>query len=298
MIVMRFSQSFVAALMMASLTLTVAQGQETPGKLVDLPKCDLPSPSSVLGQHPPQFAPEWICPGVTLYRHQSEFVQVIELDQGASVHFLSGDITDPRQGQGAYGGDDPELLRQTAGEAWSEFIDTYPEGVCLTNGQFFRNDANAATELAFPVKGDDRVVSDGYAGETEYPTEKLMLEVWLDHAQIRPFTPELMQTSTAPNMIVSLTPTADKDPQRATGRTFIGVQDQDGDQRSETVLILTGKSLTQPQATQILKDFGAGQIIMLDGGGSTQLFCQGIPYLESPRTVPQMIGVTMTREND
>ncbi|NEP07416.1 MAG: phosphodiester glycosidase family protein [Okeania sp. SIO4D6] len=40
-----------------------------------------------------------------------------------------------------------------------------------------------------------------------------------------------------------------------------------------------------------MKSFGTTQVIMLDGGGSTQLICQGNNYITSPRTIPQMIVI-------
>ncbi|MCL2925535.1 MAG: phosphodiester glycosidase family protein, partial [Trichodesmium sp. MAG_R04] len=60
----------------------------------------------------------------------------------------------------------------------------------------------------------------------------------------------------------------------------------------ETILIFTSKQATQPHATNVLKSFGATQVIMLDGGGSTQLTCQGNNYINSPRTIPQMITIS------
>lgn len=279
----------IVGVMIASVTLSVASGQEISLELANVPKCTGQSEENQ-GQVPGLFVPEWQCPGFTLYRHESEFVQVIELDQGGSLYLLGGEVVESRLGEGAYGGDDPQLKRQTVAEAWQGFRELVPEGVCLTNGQFFRNDQNVATGLAFPVKHEGSFSSDGYAGETEYAGEKLILEIWSNFVQMQPFTPAVMASSTAPQLIVGLMPMANKDPERETGRTFMGIQDRDGDQRSETVLILTAKAVTQGRATEILEDFGADQVMMLDGGGSSQLFCQDTFYLESPRRVPQMIG--------
>jgi hypothetical protein len=44
-------------------------------------------------------------------------------------------------------------------------------------------------------------------------------------------------------------------------------------------------------AAQVLRDFGAEQVMMLDGGGSTQLSCKGEDYVSSDRLIPQALGV-------
>jgi len=41
----------------------------------------------------------------------------------------------------------------------------------------------------------------------------------------------------------------------------------------------------------VLREFGADQVMMLDGGGSTQLTCDGQNYIASERLVPQALGI-------
>ncbi|MGD1805279.1 phosphodiester glycosidase family protein [Dapis sp. BLCC M126] len=229
--------------------------------------------------------------GTTLYQKYLDYLQIVDLTQGAKINFVYGNITDLGSRKGAYGGNDPQFERQTISQVWSNLSSENSSLFCITNGQFFRNDRNSSTELAFPVKSDGIIVSDGYAGEIEFPDEKLMLEVWNDRALISKFQPNNLQFSKAPNLIVGLQENADKGVENKTGRTFIGVKDRDGDRLNETILIFTSKKATQPHAAKILKSFGATQIIMLDGGGSTQLMCQGNSYISSPRTIPQMIAI-------
>ena len=230
--------------------------------------------------------------GTTLYQKDLDYLQVIDLTQGAKIDFIYGNITDNGTTKGAYGGNDPQFERQTISQVWSNLSSENSSLFCITNGQFFRNDRNSSTALAFPVKSDGIMVSEGYAGEIEFPDEKLMLEVWNNRALISKFQPNSLKLSTAPNLIVGLQENADKGVEDQTGRTFIGVQDQDGDRLHETILIFTSKQATQHHATNVLKSFGATQVIMLDGGGSTQLICQGNNYINSPRTIPQMITIS------
>jgi hypothetical protein len=229
--------------------------------------------------------------GIKLYHKDGDYVQVIDLSGGASVRFIYGNTTDINRGKGAYGGDEPQLERRTVEEFWSELYPSNSQLFCLSNGQFFRNDRNLSTGLAFPVKSNGKVFSDGYAGEIEFPEEKLILAVWENRAEIVPFHPLYLKLSTAPDAIVGLTEDADKGVLNETGRTFMGVADTDGDRLNETVLIFTSKKATQPRAAAVLKNLGATEVLMLDGGGSTQLFCEGKSYVDSPRTVPQAIAV-------
>ena len=236
-------------------------------------------------------------PGARLYQNGVDYVQAIDLSLGASIRFLNGRVSDPGQGKGVYGGNDPKLLRQKIEEAWTKFSQTSEDSFCIANGQFFRNDSAKATTLAFPIKADGKILTDGYAGENEYAQEKMMLEVWSDRAKIKAFEPNSFYASDAPNIIVGLKQDADKGIVNETGRTFIGLKDENFDGNKETVLIFTSESASQPHAAEVLRYFGASEIIMLDGGGSTQLICQGNSYVNSPRTIPQMIGVDSAPSN-
>ncbi|MBD1894523.1 phosphodiester glycosidase family protein [Coleofasciculus sp. FACHB-129] len=233
-------------------------------------------------------------PGVTLYNQKSDYVQVVDLSQGASVKFLYGEITNPGKRQGAYGGNDPKLRRQTLTQAWKNFSSFNKKAFSITNGQFFRNDTKSAiiTNLAFPVKANGIIMSDGYAGENEFASQKLMLAVWNSRAEISVFNGKnSLYSSSAPNIIVGLSEKANKFMNKNLGRTFMGVLDRDSNGISETVLIFNSSDSTQFHAVQTLKKFGADQVVMLDGGGSSQLLAQGVNYITSPRTIPQTIGV-------
>ena len=237
--------------------------------------------------------------GTELYRKEypgwnPDFVQVVNLSLGAQIKLFHGPVSDPGRGNGAYGGDNPSFQRQPLSEIWNEFSESTPYAFCLTNGQFFVDEINGQvidpTTLAFPLKTDGEYVSDGY-GIGEYPDQKLMLELWDDRADIVPLTERDLNSSTAPNIIAGLAGDADKSPMALTGRTFMGIDDRDQDGRYEIVLIFNSKTATQTNAAQVLADFGADKVIMLDGGGSSQLICNGTDRVSSTRTIPQSIGV-------
>ncbi|HJW90695.1 MAG TPA: hypothetical protein VJ436_08650, partial [Anaerolineales bacterium] len=52
------------------------------------------------------------------------------------------------------------------------------------------------------------------------------------------------------------------------------------------------KTATKTHAAGMLRAFGAEKVIMLDGGGSTQLICNTVPLIASDRDLPQTLGVT------
>ncbi len=230
-------------------------------------------------------------PGVTLHSNEVDYVQEIDLSQGASVQLLHGSITNIGRRKGAYGGNDPLLARESLEKAWDKFSRTNENALCITNGQFFRNDDKASTGLAFPVKANGKILSEGYAGESEYPDEQLMLAISRDRASIQTFDIREFYSSEAANIIGGLKPDADKGLNDETGRTFIGIKDSNGDGIAETLLIFSSQTATQFHAAEVLRYFGASEVIMLDGGGSTQLLCQDTTYISSPRTIPQTIGV-------
>jgi hypothetical protein len=255
--------------------------------------------SSIQAQHigiPTNFSLEKIQEGVGLYKDKStgtQFVQFIKLDKGATLELLHGPIANPGLNMGPYGGNDPSIWRQTLQETWNEFSSSNNNAFCITNGQFFSTNDNP-TKLAFSLKKDGVIVSDGYAVagvNEEYPGQKLMLEIWSDKADIRPLSQSNLLSSSAPNIIAGLTEDADKGPSSNVGRTFVGVADINGDGFYEVILIFNSGNSTQNMAASVLRSFGAEKVIMLDGGGSTQLICEGQSHISSSRSIPQTLAV-------
>jgi hypothetical protein len=232
--------------------------------------------------------------GVQLYRKdyqngKPDFVQLVDLSQGAAVEVLHGKITAKREGRGAYGGADPRLTSRNLEDYWQEIRDQFRSAFCVTNGQFFYM-PEYPTRLPFPLKKDGQIISEGY-GVKEYPDQKLMLELWADRANIQPLSAEALHSSTAPDVIAGLTEIANKRARHSVGRTFMGIADYNGDSVNETVLVFNTSSAKQSDAAEILRKFGAGKVMMLDGGGSTQLLCGKKSYIDSERLIPQAIAV-------
>jgi len=217
-----------------------------------------------------------------------DFVQVIDLDQGASVVLLHGEIAKTGEDRGGYGGNNPKFLSRPLSEFWRDSsINNHT--VCVTNGSFFYLPEHP-TKLAFPLKVNGEILTDGF-GIEQYPWNKLILEIWEDKVDIRRLSRWSLHSSTAPNIIAGLSEDANKKKKNFTGRTFVGIDDSDKDGVFETILIYNTLTAQQIDAAEVLKNFGADKLMMLDGGGSTQLTCKGEPIVESERLIPQALGI-------
>lgn len=232
--------------------------------------------------------------GVQLYRKDypngfPDYVQVIRLDRGAEVRLLHGKISHQGVISGVYGGMDARFTSRSIVQYWEEILANTSRAFCVTNGQFFYM-YDYPTRLPFPLKINGKVVSGGYS-KGEFIDQKYMLELWKDHVDIRPLTKVDFQKSTAPNIIAGLAEDARKSPEKYVGRTFIGVADQDKDGLNETLLIFSTQAARQRDAAETLRKFGADKVMMLDGGLSAQLVCQGKSYIQTDRLIPQVIAV-------
>ncbi len=232
--------------------------------------------------------------GVSLYKKdyaggQPDYVQRVSLLQGASLQLFHGGVVDLGIGQGSYGGNSAKFNRTSLSTAWSNFSSANSGAFCTTNGQFFSIQDPAP--LAFPLKKDGQILSDGYGSTTEFPGQLEMLEIWSDHVDIKTLSKDALYNSSAPNILGGLSENANKSMTSYVGRTFAGIDDTDGDGLYDTVYIYNSIYARQIDATTVLTNFGADKIIMFDGGGSTQLNCGGTNYITSSRTIPQTIGV-------
>jgi hypothetical protein len=238
--------------------------------------------------------------GVELYKKDysggnPDYVQIVNLRQGAKIVLLHGSISSPGSGKGMFGGDDPRILSQSLKSYWQELSSEYDRPFCVTNGQFFYM-KESPTRLPFSLKVDGTIVSDGYDAKN-FTGQKLMLELWDSYARIRPLTRQALYSSSAPNIVAGLDQSARKAIDHYVARTFIGLVDRNRDGRHEIVLIFNTLTARQKDAAQVLKEFGADQVMMLDGGGSTQLLCQGQDIIASERLIPQVLGIVAAPES-
>ena len=232
--------------------------------------------------------------GAELYQKQypegnPDFVQVVNLGEGAKIKLLYGQVQELRTGLGVYGGTDSRFLSYSIQRYWNELFRLSTDAFCVTNGQFFYM-REYPTRLPFPLKVDGQILTEGYA-KNEFLDQKLILEIWSDRADIVDLSEQNLLSSTAPDIVAGLTEDARKSPDKFVGRTFIGVSDNNRDGQYETVLIFNTQTARQLDAANILRTFGAVKVMMLDGGSSTQLICQNKPYITSDRLIPQAIGV-------
>lgn len=251
--------------------------------------------------HPPQ---GWLPPpgfeqtladeGVFLYQKRyangtPDYVQVVLLDRGAWVELMHAGVAQERPGRGVFGGNDARFNLNNLPNYWYQARKLSQTAFCVSNGSFFYM-PETPTRLPFPLKKDGKLLTDGY-GQEQYPGQMLMLELWPGYADIRPLTAEDLYQSTAPDILGGLAEDANKRAKFSVGRTFAGVQDFDGDGKMEILYLLNSQTHTQSTAAQVLRDFGAQKVMMLDGGGSTQLLCQGKDMISSERLIPQVVAV-------
>jgi len=234
--------------------------------------------------------------GVALYKKnysggQPDYVQVVNLNQGASVKLMTGSMASPGTGGGPFGGNNPTFTSTSLATAWNSFNSSTSGAFCITNGAFYSGPAYNPTPLAFALKQNGVMVSDGYSGSSDPSGAVMMLELWGDHADIRSLTRDNLYGSSAPNILGGLSENANKSATSYVGRTFVGIDDTNGDSLYDTVLVFNSSYARQTDASTVLRNFGADKVIMFDGGGSTQLRCGANSYVSSTRPIPQTIGV-------
>jgi hypothetical protein len=238
---------------------------------------------------PPGFFPLESQPGLELFRKDypggtPDYVLVVDLRRQTGLHLLHGEVSDPG------GGDSPRFARQSLEAFWQDFSADQNRAACVVNAGFFSPNEDPSP-LAFGVKTGGRILSEGY-GRDEFTQDKLLLELWPERARISPFNETAFKNSDAPQALVGLSEHADKNATALVGRTFIGLADSDQDGFARMLLIFSSKTARQADAVEVLRSFGAQQVMMLDGGDSSQLLCSGQPYVYSERSIPQALGVS------
>ncbi len=241
---------------------------------------------------PPGFREVTSGSGVTLWRKSREYVQVISPHRGASVKLLHGKII-PSEGAGT------NFARMDLRDWWTEWSADEPSAFTLANGQFFNMNNPDRSPLAFSVKING-IVYAGYGDDNEYTGKKMALRIGTRHATVQQYDDDAgsLYAFAEPDIIVGLKPDVSKSGNSRLGRTFMGTMP------NGNLLVFSSPGATQRYATRILIAFGAdrNKVMMLDGGGSTQLIHEGAPLIPTGisiskplRTVPLAIGVVMAQ---
>jgi hypothetical protein len=236
-------------------------------------------------QIPPDFYTVAEAPAVTLYRKDypggtPDYVLVVNLAHHASLQLLTGGTPAPSQ-------DAAPFTPQPLDNFWAEFQSSDDDAFCVIGGPFFPDE---------PINDRLGLKSNGIlrrAGATtaEAGVPLAMLEVWNESARFSPYTETAFQQSTAPLVVVGLSPQAEQQPQTFTSRSLVGVQDRDGDGNFETLLMFVSKTTRQSDAVEVLRSFGAQEILLLADGEAAQINCQGLPYVYAEAQVPVALGI-------
>lgn len=225
-------------------------------------------------------------PGVSVWRKGREYVQVVTPAKGGRIKLLTGEIK-PSMMAGT------SFARKDIRDWWTIWQNNDPRAVSVANGQFFNMNDPLKAPLAFSTKVDG-IIHPGYGDGVEYPQGKLILLLGEHHYDVASYDDNAaaLFAHAEREALVGLKPDMSKRATKRAGRTFIGVTPEGN------AIILTSPGATQRYATRILIAFGAqrGKILMLDGGGSSQLVTKDgllVPSRQGGglRTVPQAIGV-------
>lgn len=226
--------------------------------------------------------------GVRLFKKggTSHYVQEVNLTK-ASIAFHQGSSVLATSNNPS-----PSFVkRRVSGSSNSYWSQYGSQAFSIVNAAFFYG-----SESAFPIKYNNTLVSAGY-GNNE-PWAKRTFEVYGSYADVKPYTNTsndystvLSQFSHVPTAMVGIHPAAKKPrDEESIERTFIGLTSANSDK----VYILTTRSRTQLEAFDLLKNefnCNGSKIVMLDGGGSTQMTCENVNYITSSRAVPSIIAI-------
>ncbi len=229
--------------------------------------------------------------GVTVYRKNytggtPDYVTVVDLRSG-SVRSLTGSVTNaPSATLGR------KLLGPGSGTFWSDAA-SQNSGArtarVVINGTFFSTAANPAP-VAFGLRTGGVTLSQGY-GLNEFPglIRVFTFDTARSLASIAPHSTSVFTTQ--PDVIGALDVTANKSATSWVARTFVGVRDDDRDGTVERVLFYSSTYATQAWANNILTNFGASSVAMLDGGASTGLVIDGRAAITPGRTIPHAVAI-------
>lgn len=248
--------------------------------LITLPLVFLTSciqPNQAVTHSSPTFQAATLAPGIKMWTNAAKKTYVIEADLSkTTLRSISGAPT-PTEKVG----------QMKFEEFWAKNTHNGTLQV-LINGTFFQT-YNKPTGIAFGLKQDNQLITYGY-GLDEFP-DKTTTVAWSQSGiSIEPYSRSTFN-GTMPNVVGALATTAGKNANKHLPRTFIGVKNPHKDQTYNTVLLFISPAASQSEAEQILQQFGAERVAMLDGGQSTGLIIGGKTIMQPKTRIPQTIGI-------
>ncbi len=234
---------------------------------------------------PAEYQPILNTSGVRVFKNSTlpNYVTTIDLNLAAAID-LTGKYTDAPQAKVAH---------RSMPEFWQDAVsqNSPKKNVrVIINGAFFAV-YKEPTAIAFGLKSAGKVISYGY-GLDEFPglNKTIAWNNTTNQAKIADYDRSTFDRPEFPEVVGALAQTAGKRANRQLARTFIGVKDHDGDGKNETILVFSSQAAKQLEAVNTLKSFGAKEVAMLDGGGSTGLIIDGKKMIDAGTSVPHAIG--------
>lgn len=219
--------------------------------------------------------------GIAVYKKdyankKLEYVTVVNT-AASSVNNLVGVVNTP----------DGTIGKKLLTEFWQDAINkNTPSKIArvVINGTFFSTNDNP-TGIAFGLKVASNVITYGYAIGKEYPGLIRVFNLGMYSAfNISPYARSIFDDKSNLDAVGALDVTADKSATRYLPRTFVGVN-------NGTVIFYSSNYARQIDATNALKAFGASNMAMLDGGGSTGIIIDGKPVILTNRRIPHAIAL-------
>ena len=230
-------------------------------------------------------------------------VITVNLDAGGVVNLLHGAVTEPKYGKGIFGGPEAKLSFVGMDPYYKELAKkakaSSGKPVCVINGSFFLWNGPAGVPvptLNLPLKANGKVITEGWmsAPFNSDEGEKLLLHIWPGKVKWTALSKEAFYGSDAPDIIGVFSWDAPREGRNPRQRTFIGLGNPDAEGYfRQIVLYVHGDGITTKGMEKEMEELGFSEenILMIDGGGSTQIICGDGSRLVTGRPIPQAFGI-------
>ena len=209
----------------------------------------------------------------------SAYMQIVDVKGGARIEFSSPKIVWDTKGI-------PTFTRYPLLTHWNNLSSP----VSIVNGQFFDPNKSPATTLSFAVKSNGSILTlgqDKNSFDPKFPPQQLeitrgsgaFVQTWNEY--------RIKEVSKAQNIIVGLHPNdSTKGPSTSRGRTAFCTN-------GKWVFIGTYVAETQSNVVKDLQTWGCAKenVVIFDGGGSTQLKTNSFEISGDKRLLPQVVAV-------